>query len=260
MIAHNIRIVGHLLYRDLKVLAQNLLSRFIDNIVVILVMTILFGSLLPRMGMNASLIGPMIIGTLIQIGFHKGFTMSLIHLYDLAFNRCIDYYITLPLPKKWVFTRYVISFMIEYSIIAIPLLLFGIILLSPSFTLIKTDIAALIIIYFLSSLFLALLFLYISFAYSLEWVKANIWARRLSWLFLFSSTLFPFKPIAQAFPKLSYLFLISPLTYISEGLRSALIGDNIFIPAWYCIGIVATWNIILMYGLSYAATKKLDLI
>lgn len=251
-------IVGNLLARNLTVLLRTLHTRLLDNCITVTIMAIQFGYLLPLMGMKPTLSGPMLVGTLVHMTFHIGYSTALTRLYDLEYNRFINYHLTLALPTMWLFASYLITFFIEASVIIIPLMCFGIFLLGSKFIIIKTSFIALCIIYILGINFIGLLFLYCSFAYPLDWVKANLWIRRLSWLFIFSSTLFPWQPVYQYSPFLGTLFLLSPMTYIADGLRSALIGGTSFIPVWYCIGILIPFLCCLIIALRITARRRLD--
>lgn len=260
MITQHIQIIGSLLHRDLKVLSSHLISRFIDGIVIVGLQIVEFCYILPLMGLSPSLIGPLFLGTLLLIVFHMGFAMSLRHLHDLHSDRFIDYQLTLPLPWQGLLLSYIIFFIIEVSIIAIPLLTTSIIFFRTQFGIEHVNIIGLLCIYPLSLLFLGILFLYLPFAYSFDWFNDNIWPRRLSPLFILSTVFLPWKQVHAFSPIIGQLFLLNPLTYVADGLRAALIGGPDFISVWRCIVILLAFTFILGAMLVFQTKKRLDIV
>lgn len=260
MVTHNVRIIRALLHRDLKVLSSQLVSRFIDGIIIVGLQIVEFCYLLPIMGLSAQLIGPLFLGTLVLIIFHMGFSMSLRHLHDLHSDRFIDYQITLPLRWQWLLISYIIFFIIEVSIIAIPLLATAILFFKSQFGIIHINFLALPFIYLISLIFLGLVFLYLPFAYSFEWFNDNIWPRRLSPLLMLSSSFLPWKQVHAFAPIIGQALLLNPLTYVADGLRSALIGGPDFIPVWRCIFILSIVTVILITIFMIQTKRRLDIV
>ncbi len=65
-----------------------------------------------------------------------------------------------------------------------------------------------------------------SLYYEYDWFLENIWARRINPLVVFASFFFTWKAAHRFSPKISYIMLANPFTYISEGMRATLIGDH----------------------------------
>src|SRR6266404_1128407 len=132
--SRNIATFRALLARDMKVLKHRLRSLIVDGLTLMFVTVLVFGYLLPLLGMSTQLIAPIFLGNslsffLASLGYNFATRMT----YDLKFNRFIDYFLTLPLPKRWLFTYFITSFIIEASIVTLPLITFGIILLGNNF-------------------------------------------------------------------------------------------------------------------------------
>lgn len=249
-----------LIHRDLKVLSRRLGSLFLDNIVMLLTNVAMFGYLLPLMGMSKDLIGPLFIGYVVMSFFELGYGLAIKTVNDIKFDKFIDYQLTLPLSARWLLAEHITNFAIKTCIVTLPVLSFGILLLGDRFVIVHTNWPAFAVMYLLSLILFATLFLYFSFAYAYDWFIVNIWSRRLEPLFLFGSIFTVWKPLYEFSKPLGILFLCNPLTYVAEGLRATLIGGNGFLPIWSCmlatsLSIIVTWLLLVP-----AMQKKLDMI
>ena len=87
----NLAIFWALLSRDMKVLKHRLNNLIIDGLILVFVTVLIFGYLLPLLGMPTSLIAPIFLGNslsffLASLGYNFATRMT----YDLRFNRFID--------------------------------------------------------------------------------------------------------------------------------------------------------------------------
>jgi len=247
-----------LLRRDLKEIKGRLIGSMIDNIFLLATNVVVFGSLLPLMGMPPELIGPLFIGIIVLTIFQLGYTFSIKIVNDVKFDRFIDYHFSLPLSSKWILVEYITKFIIEAAIITLPLLMLGILLLGNKFIIVHTNWFAFGIMYLLILIFFATLFLYYGFAYTYEWFFSCIWTRRLDPLFLFGCVFLVWTKLYAFSRLLGITFLFNPVTYVAEGLRATLIGGDGFLPIWACMlgvsgGIIINWLLLVP-----AMRKKLD--
>ncbi len=255
---YNFRIFCALIRRDIKVFASELIDTIIDGIVLVVTEILLYSHFLPLMGMPSTEIAPMYIGSLVFVLFFLGENLSISHLFDLKYERFIDYQLLLPISRPWLFAHYLVSFIIESSIISGLLLVFGLLLLGNKFAVISPNWFGLVAIYFLSLIFFGLFFLFLAFIAHFEWFMDNVWPRVLSPLYAFGCTVFVWSKVNQLSPWLAKFCLLNPLTYVSEGLRAAAIGGSDFIPLWICITVVSCTIIALFYALMLGIKKTLD--
>lgn len=248
-----------LLERDMKVLKKRLGSLIIDSLILVAIAVLVFGKLLPMMGMPTTLIAPVFLGNSLSFFLASlGYNWALRMAYDLKFDRCIDYFLMLPLPKPWLLAYYITSFIIEAAIVTLPMATIGIIALRNNFGPINGSFIAFLCMYFLALLFWGLFFLGSSFTYSYQWFRSNMWARRIMPLFALGPAFFTFKTICTLAPITGTLLLLNPITYIIEGLRSSLLGGSDYLSLSTCLcGSIV--GIILMYmRLSRGIYKQLD--
>ena len=242
----------------MQLIKRNIGSVFLDCLGPLTVQIILYGYLFPIFGMAASLIGAVYLGSILNLFVQLGYTLVLKIAFDLESNRFIDYHATLPLPKRWLFGSYIVSHMIEIALVAIPLILGGMLFIPGCVACEQISIIGFICICFAMFLFITTFFLMLGFSFSLAWILDNIWPRILVPLWLFSAGLVPFSKLYAWWPSLGYLFLISPMTYCAEGLRSALLGSSQYIAWYYCILPLCIWSALNMAILTSRIYKRLD--
>lgn len=255
----NISIFWVLIARDIKVLKQRLRDLVIDGLILVCVTVLVFGHFLPLLGMPKSLIAPIFLGNSLSFFLTSlGYNFANRMVYDLKFDRFIEYFLTLPLPKRWLFGYFITSFIMETTIITLPLVTLGIVLLGNNFGPIHGNFFIFLAVYFLVLLFWALFFLGSSFICSYQWFKNNMWARRITPLFIFSPAFFTYKKISLIMPTLAKLILLNPLTYLVEGLRAALLGGADYLPLSVCIMGTIAAIVAMSLRLYYGFHKQLD--
>jgi len=255
----NITIFRALLARDMKVLKSRLSDLVIDGLILVSITVLIFGNLLPLLGMPITLIAPLFLGNSLSFFLASlGYNCAMRMVYDLKFNRFIDYFLTLPLPKSWLFTYYLTSFMIESAIVTLPLVVLGIIALGSNFGPINGTIFMFMCVYFCALLFWSLFFLGSSFMYSFQWFKSNMWARRIMPLFIFGPAFFTFKTIRSVIPIFSKLYWLNPLTYVIEGLRASLLGGPDYVSLTICVPGIFVAIVLMCIRLRYGIYKQLD--
>jgi len=258
LITHDLLISLALIRRNIKVFRSELVGTLIDGAFLIITDVILFGYFLPLMGMPMDNIGPMYIGSIIFMLFFLGENLALRHVFDLRYERFIDYHLTLPVKKRWLFAQYIVSFMIESAVMSIPLLTLGAWLLGDRLMMVTLNIPGLIIIYLLSLIFFGLFFFYLSICSSFDWFMDNIWPRVLSPIYSFGCTVFTWKQLYSISPTIGYLALLNPLTYVSEGMRAAFLGGGEFISVWTCCAVLTVSCVVLIAALSRDIYNQLD--
>ncbi len=258
ILSDNARIFCALIHRDMKVFGSKFKDAFIDGMVVVILQVIVSGYLLPQMGMKPSLIAPMYINTMMLMIFNIGFAQSLRMLFDIKFNRYIDYLITLPLPKRWLFATYIVSSILESICTTLPVITIGIALLKNYFPVSEIQWIPFFGFYIASLLFASIFFLMIAFAFPYYWYMDNIWPRLLSPLLCMSAIFFTWDGINRFSPRLAQLTLLNPFTYIAEGFRNGLLNSTIYLPYSWCVPALCIALIIVTILLSRYIKRNLD--
>jgi len=252
------RIFCALLSRDIKWMKQNFIKTMLDCLGPLITQIITFGYLFPLFGMAASMVGAVYLGSILNLFVQLGYALVLKIAFDLTSNRFVDYHLTLPLPKRWLFASYIVSHMLETAIVTIPLIFGGIVFLQQYIPFTNINFMGFICIFIAMLGFLSTFFLMLGYSLVLSWILNNIWPRILVPLWLFSAGLAPWKVVYAWWPNLGYVMLISPITYIAEGLRSTLLGGSGYLPWQWCILALILWTIVNLLLITNRIQKRLD--
>ena len=190
--------------------------------------------------------------------FNIGFAQSLRMMFDIKFNRRIDYLMTLPLPKRWLFSTYVLSSLLETFCTTIPVATIGVLLLNQYFVLANIQWISLFAFYIFSLLFASVFFFMIAFAFPYQWYMDNIWPRLLSPLLCVGAVFFPWYGIHQFSPRIAHITLLNPFTYITEGLRTGFLSSDLYLPYTWCVPAICIALILALILLSYSIKRRLD--
>jgi hypothetical protein len=251
------RIYWALVRRDLIVIKKRYVGALIDAAIPLGGELLLFGAFFPLMGVPTAAIASIYVGSQTMSILFIGSSFGFRNAFDLKYTRFIDYRLTLPLPKVWLFASTITYFMLEAALISFPLLTVGIYILSFRYPFAPTW-PLFFSIYPLTLCLYGLMFLGLSLYYDFDWYIPNIWPRRLSFVLTFSALLYAWQSVYLFSPLCAYIMLASPLTYVAEGFRSTLIGGNIFLPPWLCIGAVLGWIIAAVWLTRHGIAKRLD--
>ena len=253
-LAISLRVGRALMARNIYIILRSLYKPLIDGMFLVLTNCLVFGYLLPVIGMPERLIGPAFIGSLHTILFNIAYGFALRIVFDLKMKRFIDYQLNLPISYVVLAGTYILSWWFECIITSAPIVFFGIFILKSKIALAPLWIPF-VILYLVSMLFLSLFFCTLALYYDYDWFHDNIWPRRLSPLLIAGCAFAPWHAIYTLNPFLGRLFLLNPVTYSIEGWRSSLLSRPEFINPWICIAVL-TVTIVLLSGLFLFVFKK----
>lgn len=155
------------------------------------------------------------------------------HLFDREKKRVVNYQLSLLDPHFIIFER--ITFVTLYTyILLLPFFPMMKIFMGTSFDTTATSWAATFLILFLGTLccsaylILALSIIPSSKHISSLWMRVNI---PLLWL---GGLWAPLSVVKKDIPWLGYIAQCNPITYITEGLRAAILGPHDFVPVHLC--------------------------
>lgn len=239
--SNNVRVFSALMRRDVYLLSKQTKDFIIDGLFIIVTRVTIFCYLFPVMGMPVHFVGPIYIGGIISLFFN--FTHALVTrvVFDLKFNRLIDYHLILPIDGRWLWLQKVLGIALNIAFVTVPLVVGGFFVISAQIASMQLHLIACILVYTLSLFLCATFLLASAINYSYDWFMLNIWARRLTPLYTLGCALFPWKNVYTFSPVLGRLFLLNPVTYAAEGFRATLLGSEAFISYWICIPVLAVW-------------------
>jgi ABC-type polysaccharide/polyol phosphate export permease len=247
-----------LLQRDLKVLRVHIKDMLINGSFFVFIQTMLYVYLFPLMGVSTERTIPLFLGLVIALlavtGFHRTFRVIL----DLHENRFINYQLTLPLPKFFLFAEYLTMYCFEFCLqVIIPFVTIGF-FVGPALNFAHAHVLSVLLVAGISVFFCSTLFLMVSMTFSYEAFVDHVWPRLLTPFLLLGPAYYPLDAVAKISPFLSKLFLLNPATYIVEGFRSALIGLPSTLSVAQCITTLALLSVTNIIILTMGIRRRLD--
>jgi len=113
-----------------------------------------------------------------------------------------------------------------------------------SFSLAGVHYGKFALIFLLTNIFYAILGLWVtSFIYSLMNFD-SVWMRIIFPMWFLGCFQFSWAALYQASPVIAYIDLINPITYISEGTRAAILGQQGSLNFWVCVGAIIVFIVI----------------
>jgi hypothetical protein len=213
--------------------------------------------------MSNDLILPMFVGwPLLAIMINLGYCFSMKYTLGAIYTGYgfMEYDLTLPLPTGYILAHYIISFLIEACLSTLPLIIFGLSIVSYWGITFTGSLLLFCVIYIAALILLGITFLALSFWYPNQWFENNLWPRRISPLITFAAIFAPWTKIYVFSKPIGILMLLNPLTYVTEAMRSALLADTSFISLWICLPIMIALFIITTWWMQKSVRNRLDLI
>lgn len=248
-----------LLARQWFVVLKRLPEMFIDGGVAVLLQVIMLRFFLPTMGMSTEWQFPLFIGNMLMLCFTVGYQYGLALSHGIETTRVVQYHSCLPLSSVAVVISYLVGAIISFFVLLVPVGCIGGWFLRHH-AVFKGDVGTAALMIAVVVLFFTIAFTTLGVRYTPEYFLDHVWPRLLGPMFIFGCLLFTWKRIHSFSPKISYLFLLSPVTYCVEGVRHAILGDPQFLSVPLCIGVIAILSIGLLYLLCGGLTQRIDLV
>lgn len=260
-IVQNLRIYKSLFERDLIVARKDFFSDVINLVTWPTSLTITFGYVLPAVGQDAYYGAFLLIGALATTYFYLavGFGSALVN--DFETLRYIEYQMVLPLSSyRFLFWQRVLMFALHSTILSIPLLPVGKLLLGSVLDLQYFAPFKFMAIMLLSGIFFGFFALWLA-----SWVPDNrafssVWRRIYTPMQLTGCYWFSFATAYKVFGLYALIGLLNPLTLMTEGIRAAVLGQTKYLSYWGCfIGLLMYVFLFASYSF-YKLKKRLDLL
>ena len=254
----------HLFKQLLKAKLVNIRSVLVERIINIYVWAgstiFVTGYLMQSFGLTQNF-GPFqLAGILAAVGLFELYGNLITLVADIEGDCVIVYYLTLPSSIVTILLSYVCYFFIISMSMCFTLIPFSKLILWRQFNLF--DVAWIKWLFFivLINFFWAILpFVLVSYLWSIERLRL-LWIRIIFPLWMFGGFQFSWMTIHSFAPLLSYVMLLNPVMYATEGIRAALLGQDGYISFWICFLVITLFCIITSWWGIKALKKRLDLV
>lgn len=249
-------IFWQLFYTDLLVFLPQLRGDAINIIIWLSSLLVLWTYIFP------------LLGVMKDFGSFTGFTLVASESYwrmwpttfefinDLDGNRAIDYDLTLPLPSWLIFVKSIVLYTFKsiiFGFITFPCVVF---LIGNELDWALFSWPKFITIFLSICLFTGCFFILLASIAKNRNNLRKIGLRIIFPVWFFGAGQFPWQVIYdKVSPKVAYLLLLNPWVYAMEGIHTATLGGQGFLPFWICV--IALIAIAILFGvLGIARLKK----
>lgn len=249
---------GNLLLRDTRVFKKHITGRFIDACFWSSINLFVSQYILPQFGISSDFGKFIMIGNIAAWGMLEVGTNVSVLVSDLLGIQSISYYLTLPIPQSWIFIRIGLSDAFKSFISTLPMIPVGKLILWNHFNFNDIAYGKLIISYITAHLFFGFFGLFLaSKTPNLEYIT-TIKQRIIFPLWFIGCYQFTWSMLYKTNPIIAYINLLNPIVYIMEGMRSAIVSDQILIPYTLCTFTTIVFTILFGYLGIKSFKERLD--
>lgn len=258
---YNLSIFIQFIKRDIYVFSNNI-TRYIINYSLIfpLLYALTFGYIIPVTSFsNANLISISLLlpSSLIFLFLSLNFNQNIFMLLDLENNKYVEFQTLLLKPRLIILQKIIVSSFFT-TIFLLPFFGVSKLILQNSFDTSQLSIFKLIIIILFSSI-TAASYVILSILYMKDSHQIGNWWRRMNTpLTMLGGTWVPWATMSKVSSTLGFVTLFNPFIYITEGLRGAILGTNLFIPFYYCLAALTCFTFIFINLAIKKLKKRLD--
>jgi len=254
MLIRNVLMVKNLLWRDFLIIKKDFMGDVINMVTWPTSLSITFGYILTAFGMDRNYGSFLLVGSLATSFFYLAVGLGAELVNDFEGMRAIEFYQVLPFPSfHMVFFQKIVSFGLHSVMLAVPLLPMGKLLLGERLDLHNLSLVKFCMIFMSAGIFFGVFALVLAGYIKNQRTFNSVWRRVYTPMLFTGCFWFTFKMAQKSFPVLSYIALCNPLTYIAEGIRASVFGQEGYLPFWISQGAVLGF---IMIG-SYFAFKRL---
>ncbi len=249
------------LRRDIYIHAKNIRGYIINHVIIqpltfafcfaYLEQQVTFGTANPLAG-TLLFSGSMLIAQLVLT-----YKTTIGLLYDLENERFIDYQISILNPRLVLLERIVFTSLFAF-ILTIPFFPIGKLVAGKFFVTTNTSWIKLYCIMYLSALCCSTYNILAASALKNTRTITNFWTRVNMPLMNLGGLWIPLAVFKGYSPILGYLILLNPFIYITDGVRSAILGGPNFMPFWRCSLMLLLFSVVFTFAAWHFFKKRVD--
>lgn len=242
-----IRVCKELVHADLIVFKKDFVNKCIDLIIWVVLNLAVVTYILPYFGLSNEFGVFQLGGILAAAPLFELYGNVVALVSDFRGNRVIDYNLTLPIPSWMALMSKVVYYAISYIVITIIMLPVAKLFFWQKLDLTQISFIKLALITIFQSI------LYASFVlFPASLVKdiaqmRTVWARFIFPMWIMGGFQFSWMALHKALPLVAYINLFNPMMYITEALRTSLLGQEGYINFWLCLLIIILFSACSLY-------------
>lgn len=244
---------------DFVTFKKNFFNKLIDNTIVLIANLIVMGEILPYFGLAPNFDAFMLAGNIAAVGAFEAYSGVAKLISDIdSDKKIISYELTLPMPSWLTFMHTIISLASQMFIMSFFMTFFGMLFLGSHLPLAQISFIGLLIILVINNIFYATWCILITSMVKDITVLESAWTRFVFPLWIFGGFQFSWAALHAVFPRASYIGLLNPILYITEGFRDAMGIEGDFISLRLCLAALISFTMLFGWWGIKRLKKRLD--
>src|SRR5437762_865921 len=116
MILNDLRVFSVLLWREFRGMRERFREMLVNGIIIGCTEALVYGYFMPKFGMPISVVPFLYIGAVMMFFTNIGSTRLFKDSFDLMSTRFIDYQLTLPISRFWLFASFLTAYIVELTL------------------------------------------------------------------------------------------------------------------------------------------------
>jgi len=247
-----------LVFRDLRGIAKNFLTYFLDGALLPLSVVFTSGYIMPAMGLADDYGAFILVSTALGMCYNCCGMDSLGLITDLEGAKSIFYELALPMPYWLVYLKIGTAYALKSILTNVLVFPIGALILGSKLSLANLALGKAVLMYLLSNI------LYSAFALTSTIFMENsdshgrFWIRWGWQIFTLAGWGFSWNYFYKAAPTVALFNLANPIMYTMEGLRAAMLGQEGYLDYWLCCGAILFFTLIIGFVGLWKFKKRLD--
>jgi len=238
-------ILAQLMRKDLLQIFRCYPAKFFDTCFLFFTNVVVFSYFMPAFGVSSDL-GPFIVvGAIASFGLFDIVGQVGELIVDIQGDRAIYHRLAMPIPYWLVFFQLVLKWGLSTILLCTPLIFVGKLLVWDRFFLSDIHFFKLLLIYPTAALFFGFFSLWLTSIIEKATSLSSLFLRFINPLFMFGGYFFTWKSTLAISPILGYTLLANPMIYVMEGMRSAILGPEGYLPFWTSFFVLWGFNFLL---------------
>lgn len=253
-------IFKQLVAEELVVFKEVFFDKIVNLAIWVSIVAGIFGYIMPEFGLAADYGSFQLASLIASAGLFEIFPSVMTLLSDIEGDRVISYQLTLPLPSWMILMKKATYYAINSLTLAICVTPIGKLVLWNQFDVTKIRIIPFILMLIVVSIFYGTFTLWLTARAKNMAAIGNVWMRFLFPMWFLGGFQFSWAVLYKISPTLAYINLINPMTYVMEGTRAALLGQQEFISVWICILALGIFSILSGWYATIKLKQRLDFV
>lgn len=256
---NELSVLKALVYYRLYSIKSKFLDKFINMTIWVAGTILVMGYLMQSFGLAENFGVFQFAGIAGIIGIFEVWEMAVDLLVDIENDNLFAYHASLACSLPTVLFSYVLGQVIVTVVLSFFILPIGKIVLWSQFALTNISWIALKGMILCACLFFAIFALLVSSIIRSMEKMGNIWIRIIWPMWFFGGFQFSYSSVLSKWPIFAYFLLLNPVTYATEGIRSAILGGDYLNP-WLCMGVLLLCSVGLFFDSVRRYRNWLDLV